>query len=133
MTGINLNFLAKQGASILEVVRECRAALHEMRGELQRANSVLSKKHQPATNVVTGELSRPIGFFEERTFECPNLDCMSVSELNKFAGVASTLTQYASLKAMAMLWREQGRIEDAKRTEAHLETLYQMLPAEWRW
>jgi hypothetical protein len=89
--------------------------------------------HAPATNVVTGELSRPIAFLEERKFEFPNLDCMSVDELNKFSGVASTLCQYASLKATAMLWREQGRIEDAKRSEKHLETLYQMLPEEWRW
>jgi hypothetical protein len=63
----------------------------------------------------------------------PNLDAMSVDELNKLSGYASTLCQYASLKATAMLWREQGRIEDAIRTEKHLETLYQMLPIEWRW
>jgi hypothetical protein len=63
----------------------------------------------------------------------PNLDCMSVEELNAFAGHVSTLSQYASLKAMAMLTRKQGRIADAIRTEAYLEKLYQLLPDEWRW
>jgi hypothetical protein len=82
---------------------------------------------------MSDDLSRPIAYFETRTFEAPNLDAMSVEELNKFSGYASTLCQYASLKATAMLWREQGRVEDAMRTEKHLEKLYQMLPVEWRW
>jgi hypothetical protein len=58
---------------------------------------------------------------------------MSVDELMKFAGYASTLSQYASLKVMAMFARQQDRIADAVRTEAYLERLYQMLPEEWRW
>jgi hypothetical protein len=76
---------------------------------------------------------RPIEHLETRAIESPNLDAMSVDELSKFAGHASTLSQYASLKVMAMLARQHGRIADAMRTEAYLEKLYQMLPAEWQW
>jgi hypothetical protein len=58
---------------------------------------------------------------------------MSVEELSTFSGHTSTLSQYASLKVMAMLARKRGRIADAIRTEAYLEKLYQLLPEEWRW
>jgi hypothetical protein len=63
----------------------------------------------------------------------PNLDAMTTDELHAFAGHATTLSQYATMKAMAINSRKDGHVDDAVRVEAHCEKLYQLLPKEWRW
>jgi hypothetical protein len=63
----------------------------------------------------------------------PNLDAMDKDELREFGDHVSTLSQYVSMKLMAMDNRKDGDIADAIRVEAHCERLYQLLPKEWRW
>jgi hypothetical protein len=124
---IDLNFLAKQSASILEVAREIRGELRANIAMLRQSSEMLERKLHPLpTNVVRGDIPA-------RDLSIPNLDAMTDQELRECSGHFSTLAQYASLKGMAMNSRKNGRVADAIRTEAYLEKLYQLLPTEWRW
>lgn len=93
------------------------------------SKSLLFKRlHKKFDPMMTGTAPWP-----QRQERDINLDNMSMEELGEFADVVSTLSQYAHMKRMAMRDRNDGRINDAIRAEAHLERLYQTLPDHWRW
>lgn len=85
----------------------------------------------------------------------PNLDALPRSELQRFSHKAKYATKhqawevlghirapvrtlralgrYADLKASAMAYREQGKIQVAMNLEKDCEALYRTLPPEVRW
>ena len=65
--------------------------------------------------------------------DVPNLDAMNLDDLERFAASASTLAQYATLRACVMRSRLRGDVDGALRAEATCETLYLHLPIKWRW
>lgn len=75
-------------------------------------------------------------------YESPNLDGMDIGDLRRFVNQAVTqsqplppwqLREYASLKIIAMQYRERGRIMDAMDYENRCEKIYRHLPTNLRW
>ncbi len=72
--------------------------------------------------------------------ETPNLDGLDLSELDKFRGEVEVkigalgiLERYAATKAFAMGERLAGRIASALDAEATCESLFGLLPDEFKW